>query len=237
MKFGVVIFPGSNCDHDMVHVLGTVMEQDVVEIWHKETDLGDLGPGDCVVLPGGFSFGDYLRCGAIASFSPIMKAVINFANNGGFVWGICNGFQVLCESGLLPGVLLQNEHQKFVCKNIYLRTETKNTPITQTLQEGQVLKVPIAHADGRYHADEATLNNLALNGQILFRYVDEEGNRTPASNPNGSVDDIAGICNATKNVFGMMPHPERCAETALGNDDGRSLFEGLIQHMEQLTVN
>ncbi|MEO1435713.1 MAG: phosphoribosylformylglycinamidine synthase subunit PurQ [Bacteroidota bacterium] len=236
MKFGVVIFPGSNCDHDMVHVLGTVLGQDVVEIWHKETDLGDLGPGDCVVLPGGFSFGDYLRCGAIASFSPIMKAVIDFANNGGFVWGICNGFQVLCESGLLPGVLLQNEQQKFVCKNIYLRTETNQTPITHTLQAGQVLKVPIAHADGRYHADEATLKTLEANGQILFRYVDEEGNRTPGSNPNGAVEDIAGICNPNKNVFGMMPHPERCAEEALGNDDGRALFEGLIQHMETLTV-
>lgn len=236
MKFGVVIFPGSNCDHDMVHVLGTVMGQDVVEIWHKETDLGDLGPGDCVVLPGGFSFGDYLRCGAIASFSPIMKAVVDFANKGGFVWGICNGFQVLCESGLLPGVLLQNEQQKFVCKNIYLRTETNQTPITHTLQEGQVLKVPIAHADGRFHADEATLKTLEANGQILFRYVDEEGNRTPGSNPNGAIEDIAGICNASKNVFGMMPHPERCAEEALGNDDGRALFEGLIQHMEQLTV-
>ncbi|MEM6724142.1 MAG: phosphoribosylformylglycinamidine synthase subunit PurQ [Bacteroidota bacterium] len=236
MKFGVVIFPGSNCDHDMIHVLGTVMGQEVVEIWHKETELEGFEPGDCIVLPGGFSFGDYLRCGAIASFSPIMKSVVEFANNGGFVWGICNGFQVLCESGLLPGVLLQNEHQKFVCKNIYLRTETTDTPITHTLKNGQVLKVPIAHADGRYHANEESLKELAANGQVLFRYVDEEGNRTPGSNPNGAVDDIAGICNQKKNVFGMMPHPERCAELALGNDDGRGLFESLIQHMDQLAV-
>ena len=229
MKFGVVIFPGSNCDHDMLHVLGTVMGQDVQEIWHKNTSLpAGFGPEDCVVLPGGFSYGDYLRSGAIASRSPIMQAVIAHAANGGKVLGVCNGFQILCESGLLPGALLHNDSRKFICKNVDIRVETTNSQYTQACQKGQVLRIPIAHAEGRYFADEATINSLKANDQILFRYCSAEGVADAEHNPNGAMDNIAGICNAGRNVFGMMPHPERCAEETLGNADGRILFEGLI---------
>jgi len=209
MKFGVVIFPGSNCDHDMLHVLRNVMQQEVVELWHKETSLPNFGTSDCVVLPGGFSFGDYLRAGAIARFSPLMNAVIEFANGGGHVLGICNGFQVLCEAGLLPGVLLRNERQKFICKNTWLKAATQNSALTTRTLPGVPLKIPIAHADGRYHADEATLQDLEDNDQILFKYCDENGELTPEANPNGSLHNIAGICNKGRNVFGMMPHPER----------------------------
>lgn len=234
MKFGVVVFPGSNCDDDMLHVLGNVMEQEVVELWHKNTDLPGFGPGDCIVLPGGFSYGDYLRAGAIARFSPIMQSVIEFANNGGYVWGICNGFQILCEAGLLPGVLLRNANQKFVCKNVFLKTATNNSAITNNLSKGQVVKIPIAHADGRYHADAATLADLKANDQILFTYCNEEGEVNAAYNPNGAIENIAGICNAQRNVFGMMPHPERAAEGILGNQDGRLLFESMLK--TELTV-
>ncbi len=237
MKFGVVVFPGSNCDDDMIHVLGTVMGQEVRKLWHKdENAMDDFTTEDCVVLPGGFSYGDYLRSGAIASHSPIMASVIAFANKGGFVWGICNGFQILCESGLLPGVLLGNNNHKFICKNIFLRTETSKTPLTQNLREKQVIKVPIAHADGRYYANEDILKELNENGQILFRYSSEGGDVSSINNPNGSLENIAGICNKNKNVFGMMPHPERCAEEPLGNEDGRILFESLISFVHK-TVN
>ena len=227
MKFGVVVFPGSNCDDDMMHVLGDVMEQPVEKIWHKEKTLPDV---DCIILPGGFSYGDYLRCGAIARFSPVMQAVIEFANNGGYVFGICNGFQILCEAHLLPGALLRNVHQKFICKNVYLKTMTNNSALTADLDLNQALKIPIAHAEGRYYADEATLKNLVENDQILFKYCDEKGNYTEGSNPNGTTMDIAGICNAKRNVFGMMPHPERASESVLGNADGRLMFQSLIEH-------
>lgn len=228
MKFGVLVFPGSNCDDDAVHVLGHVMGKDVVKIWHKETTLPDV---DCIIVPGGFSYGDYLRCGAIARFSPIMQAVIEFANAGGFVYGICNGFQILCEAHLLPGALLRNANQKFICKNVFLKPVTNNSPLTADLDLSQPLKIPIAHAEGRYYADEATLQNLVANDQILFKYCDAEGSFTEGSNPNGSLMDIAGICNAGRNVFGMMPHPERAAEIELGNTDGRLIFESLLGHV------
>ena len=228
MKFGVLVFPGSNCDDDAVHVLGHVMGKDVVKIWHKETTLPDV---DCIIVPGGFSYGDYLRCGAIARFSPIMQAVIEFANAGGFVYGICNGFQILCEAHLLPGALLRNANQKFICKNVFLKPVTNNSPLTADLDLSQPLKIPIAHAEGRYYADEATLQKLVANDQILFKYCDAEGQFTEGSNPNGSLMDIAGICNAGRNVFGMMPHPERAAEIELGNTDGRLIFESLLGHV------
>ena len=228
MKFGVVIFPGSNCDDDMIHVLGTVMQQEVVRLWHKDTSLPGFEKGDCIVLPGGFSYGDYLRAGAIARFSPIMNAVIEFANRGGYVWGICNGFQILCEAGLLPGALLRNSQQKFICKNVNLRTMTTQSAITAQTDLGQVLNIPIAHAEGCYHADEATLNQLVANDQILFKYCETDGTLSDAANPNGSLRNIAGICNANRNVFGMMPHPERASEDTLGNTDGRILFESLL---------
>ncbi|MFN7115515.1 MAG: phosphoribosylformylglycinamidine synthase subunit PurQ [Saprospiraceae bacterium] len=236
MKFGVVVFPGSNCDDDVVHVLRDVMQQETVKLWHKEQDLSGFDTSDCIVLPGGFSYGDYLRAGAIARFSPIMEAVVQFANNGGYVWGICNGFQILCEAGLLPGVLLRNNNQKFISKNIYLRTQTKNSPITATIPPSKVLKIPIAHAEGRYFADEATLQELQANDQILFKYCDEKGNIIEESNPNGASLNIAGICNRERNVFGMMPHPERASEAALGNTDGKLLFESLLQSARVLAV-
>ena len=229
MKFGVVVFPGSNCDDDMVHVLGTVMGQEVVKLWHKDHDLQGLSTQDCIVLPGGFSYGDYLRCGAIARFSPIMQEVINFAHAGGLVWGICNGFQILCEAGLLPGVLLRNANQQFICKNVYLRPAQTDSYLTAGLSADAVLKIPIAHAEGRYYADPETLASLEAHGQVLFRYCTAEGELSDAGNPNGSLNHIAGICNRAGNVMGMMPHPERAAEAELGNTDGRSLFESLLQ--------
>ncbi|NNE26568.1 MAG: phosphoribosylformylglycinamidine synthase subunit PurQ [Saprospiraceae bacterium] len=236
MKFGVVVFPGSNCDDDMIHVLGTVMGQDVVKIWHKETSLNTYGELDCIILPGGFSFGDYLRSGAIARFSPIMEEVIAFANNGGYVWGICNGFQVLCESGLLPGVLMRNRDQKFICKNIHLKTATTNSAISNRLSQDQALKIPIAHAEGRYFADDATLAELHNNDQILFYYCDANGQINDEANINGSLENIAGITNKARNVFGMMPHPERASEDVLGNTDGRAMFESLIATMVEALV-
>lgn len=230
MKFAVIVFPGSNCDDDMVHVLGTVMGCPVEKVWHKDTALpAHFTTNDCVILPGGFSYGDYVRSGAIAQFSPIMQAVKAFAAQGGYVWGICNGFQILCESGLLPGALLRNVNQKFISKNIYLKTVTTESAITSELDLDQALKIPIAHAEGRYYADAATLDALEANNQVLFRYCDAEGNVTPESNPNGAERNIAGICNAQRNVFGMMPHPERASETDLANTDGRGMFESLLQ--------
>ena len=231
MKFGVVVFPGSNCDDDMIHVLGTVMGQDVVKIWHKETSLTAYGNIDCIVLPGGFSFGDYLRSGAISRFSPIMDEVVKFAKNGGYVWGICNGFQVLCESHLLPGVLLRNSNQLFICKNIHLSCSTQNSAITSRIDPGQVLKIPIAHADGRFFAKEDQLSEIFDNDQVLFRYCDQTGKITEEANINGSMYNIAGITNKNRNVFGMMPHPERASEQVLGNTDGKIMFESLIASM------
>ncbi len=227
MKFGVIVFPGSNCDDDMVHVLGDVMGQEVLKVWHKETALPKKLDG--IVLPGGFSYGDYVRAGAIARFSPIMKAVQEFAEKGGLVFGVCNGFQILCECGLLPGVLLRNQNLQFICKNIYIKPVTNDSPITEGLDLDKALKIPIAHADGRYFADEATLDAIEKNDQVLFRYCDAEGNVTDAANPNGALRNIAGICNAQRNVFGMMPHPERASEDLLGNTDGRGLFESMLK--------
>jgi len=226
MKFGVVTFPGSNCDYDTYHVLKDVMGFDTVQLWHKDRDLQQA---DFIFLPGGFSYGDYLRSGAVARFSPIMELVIEHANKGGHVMGICNGFQVLCESGLLPGVLMRNEHQKFICKNVFLKTATTNSLITGALQKDEVLKVPIAHAEGNFHASASVIEELESNDQVLFRYCDADGTVDEASNPNGSINNIAGITNSTRNVFGMMPHPERASESILGNEDGRKLFEGILQ--------
>ncbi|MBC7848227.1 MAG: phosphoribosylformylglycinamidine synthase subunit PurQ [Chitinophagaceae bacterium] len=225
MKFGVVVFPGSNCDRDMQDALQHDLKQEVIMLWHKTKDLSAFSQGDCIILPGGFSYGDYLRCGAIARFSPMMQSVIEFANNGGKVLGVCNGFQILCESQLLPGVLLRNGHQQFACKNVYLKGDGYSKP----------LKIPIAHGEGRYYADDQTLNDLERNDQILFRYCDEQGNITPESNPNGATRNIAGIRNLAGNVFGMMPHPERACNQALGNIDGRLIMQQLI--MSSAPVN
>jgi len=225
MKFGVVTFPGSNCDQDMVYVLKDLLGQEVVSLWHKDTDLQGV---DMVVLPGGFSYGDYLRSGAIAKFSPIMNEVIQHAGKGGYVLGICNGFQILTESGLLPGALLHNANQKFICKNVYITPNTLNSPITKGLVKNEVYKIPIAHGEGRYFADEATLENMQANDQILFKYCRVDGKIDEAHNPNGTVQNIAGVTNATKNVFGMMPHPERASDVLLGNVDGKALFESLL---------
>jgi phosphoribosylformylglycinamidine synthase len=225
MKFGVVIFPGSNCDQDMIYVLKNILKQEVVELWHKDTDLQGV---DFVVLPGGFSYGDYLRSGAIARFSPIMESVIAFAAKGGYVLGVCNGFQILCEAGLVPGALLHNNNQKFICKNVFIKSQDKNTLLTQTIPQEKALKIPIAHGEGRYYADADTLKKLNANGQILFRYCDENGVVNDAANPNGAIENIAGVCNEGKNVFGMMPHPERAADTELNNTDGLYLFKSII---------
>ncbi len=225
MRFGVVIFPGSNCDRDLIHVLRDVMQQQVVELWHKDHSLQGC---DFVLLPGGFSYGDYLRSGAIARFSPIMQEVMEFADKGGNVFGICNGFQILCEAHLLPGALLQNTHHQFSCKNVFLRCETDESTVTSRMRIGQVIKVPIAHGEGNFYCDQPTLKSLDDNGQILFRYCDEKGNVTDESNPNGALKNIAGICNLQKNVFGMMPHPERASENILGNKDGRLIFESIL---------
>ena len=233
MKFGVVVFPGSNCDDDMMHVLGSVLGASVQKLWHKETSLGDLTEDDCIVLPGGFSYGDYLRAGAIARFSPIMQSVIAFAGRGGKVWGICNGFQILCESGLLPGALVRNQEQKFISKNIHLRVETTDSLITKLASKGQVLKMPIAHAEGRYMPGPEGLDDLIRHDQILFRYCTPEGE---LSSENGSTDHIAGICNRDRNVFGMMPHPERASEEVLGNTDGLLLFQSIYSTTPRLEV-
>jgi len=227
MKFGVIVFPGSNCDDDMIHVLGTVLGHEVRKVWHKEEKLYDFDKTDCIIVPGGFSYGDYLRCGAIARFSPIMKEVVRFANDGGYVWGICNGFQILCEAGLLPGVLMRNSNQKFICKNIHLNVKTTNSAITSGYQKDEVLRIPIAHAEGRYHTDSDTLASMERNDQILFTYSNENGEETEAANVNGSLGSIAGICNKNRNVFGMMPHPERASESILGNSDGKRMLESL----------
>ncbi len=226
MKFGIVVFPGSNCDRDMMHALQDDLKQEVVMLWHKDRDLSMFTKDDCIVLPGGFSYGDYLRCGALARFSPLMEEVIKFANNGGKVLGVCNGFQILCESGLLPGVLLLNDHQKFTCKNVYIKSETNTNAIGKNVGD-KVLKIPVAHGEGRYQADATTIQKLTDNDQIVFRYCDENGQVHIDSNPNGATNNIAGICNEGRNVFGMMPHPERACSEELHNIDGRAILQAL----------
>lgn len=225
MKFGVVVFPGSNCDQDMVYVLGDVLRQKVVRLWHKDHDLQRC---DMIVLPGGFSYGDYLRSGAIARFSPIMKEVVEFAAKGGFVVGVCNGFQILCEAGLTPGALLRNTDSRFICKNVYIRAQHQESLLTSGIDTSAALKIPIAHGEGRYYAEADELKRMNDNGQVIFRYCDAQGNQTEESNPNGSLENIAGVCNAGKNVFGMMPHPERAADSILGNTDGIAIFESIL---------
>lgn len=226
MKFGIIVFPGSNCDEDIFYVLSEVLGQSVIKLWHKDTDLQGC---DFIVVPGGFSYGDYLRSGAIARFSPIMRPVIEHADRGGYVLGICNGFQILTEAHLLPGVLLPNLRQKFICKNVFLKSVSRSAQMSKGLDTQRAYKIPIAHADGRYYAPDETIRQLVDNDQILFRYCSAEGETTESSNPNGSVDNIAGVANERKNVFGLMPHPERAADEALGNTDGRLLLEGLLE--------
>jgi phosphoribosylformylglycinamidine synthase len=225
MKFGVVIFPGSNCDEDIIYTLERLTGQPVVKLWHKDHDLQGV---DFIVLPGGFSFGDYLRSGAISRFSPIMTEVIKFAENGGYVMGICNGFQVLTEAGLLPGALLHNQNRKFICRNIYLKAETSNSLLTAKIDPQRALKIPIAHGEGNYFADADVLQSLKDNDQILFRYCDDSALVTTDANPNGSLENIAGVCNIKRNVFGLMPHPERAADSLLGNEDGLAIFESIL---------
>lgn len=219
MKFGIVVFPGSNCERDMQDALTDDLNQEVIMLWHKDEDLSMFTTDDCIILPGGFSYGDYLRCGAIARFSPMMKSVIEFANNGGKVYGVCNGFQILCEAKLLPGILLRNANQQYISKNVFLKG---------TANPNSTFKIPIAHGEGRYYADEKTLDDLEANGQVLYRYCDEKGNITLESNPNGSLRNIAGICNKAGNVIGMMPHPERASNSGLGNSDGKTVLEDLF---------
>ena len=226
MKFGVIKFPGANCDQDAYHTLKDVLGQPTEYLWHQDTNLKGV---DCVVVPGGFSYGDYLRCGAIARFSPVMGAVQEFASRGGLMIGMCNGFQILCEAHLLPGALLRNDGQKFICKQIYLRTENADTPFTNTLTAGQVLQVPIAHGEGKYVCDSATMAELTSSGRVLFRYCASDGALTDDTNPNGSLDNIAGVASADFRILGMMPHPERASDPALGSGDGRALFESLLR--------
>lgn len=226
MKFGVIVFPGSNCDHDAYHVVSKHVGQPVDFVWHKETDLSGF---DAVIVPGGFSYGDYLRCGALARFSPVMQAVKQFAADGKFVFGICNGFQILCEAGLLPGVLMRNAGLHFICKHVGLKLENPNTPYTSEVDPNKVLSIPIAHAEGNYTCDDETFARLEQNGQIVFRYCDEDGNVTAEANPNGARSNIAGICNERRNVLGMMPHPERACEELLGSNDGRDIFRSLAK--------
>jgi|SRR5882672_4124215 len=230
MNFAVLQFPASNCDQDAVHVLRNVLGHSARLWWHKEASLGDT---DAVVIPGGFSYGDYLRTGAIARFSPVMAAVQNFAGNGGLVLGICNGFQILCEAGLLPGALIRNRSLQFRCEHVFLKTVTKDSPFTNQIPESKLLRVPIAHGEGCYFADDQTLTRLNANNQVLWRYTNAEGEATELANPNGSLEGIAGICNETRNVAGLMPHPERASEAILGSDDGLLIFKSLVQALEQ----
>ena len=225
MKFGIVVFPGSNCDHDCYHVLKNVLGKETDFVWHKDKDVSKY---DCIVLPGGFSYGDYLRTGAIARFSPVMDAVRKHAERGKLVIGICNGFQILLEAGLLPGAMLRNQSLRFACKFVNLRVETADSPFTCSAKKGDILSIPIAHGEGNYFADAATIAELNKNSQVLVRYADEKGATTPEANPNGSLENIAGICNKTRNVFGLMPHPERASEQALGSIDGRKIFESML---------
>jgi phosphoribosylformylglycinamidine synthase len=224
MKFGIVLLPGSNCDHDALHVTKDVLGAEAEVLWHKDTDLKGV---DCVIIPGGFAYGDYLRAGALAKFAPIMAPIRRHAEAGGLVFGICNGFQVLTEVGLLPGALMRNQHLRFLGRDVLIRTEETDTPFTSELAKGSVFRVPIAHGEGNYFADDETLDELERHRQVIFRYCDEEGRLTAEANPNGSARHIAGICNRTRNVLGMMPHPERCAENVLGNAAGLAIFESI----------
>jgi len=225
MKFGVVVFPGSNCDHDAFYAIGNVLQKPVEFIWHQSENLANC---DAVILPGGFSYGDYLRTGAIARFSPVMKSVEKFAKSGGMVLGVCNGFQILLEAGLLPGAMVRNSRLRFICRHVYIRVEQTDTPFTCAVAQGQILKIPIAHGDGNYTCDEATLAALEKNRQVIFRYTTEDGKNDPAGNPNGSIANIAGICNRERNVVGLMPHPERAVESALDSADGLVIFRSMV---------
>ena len=229
MNFAVLQFPGSNCDQDAVHVLRHVLGHSARLLWHKEHSLGDT---DAVIVPGGFSYGDYLRTGAIARFSPVMQAVQQFAANGGLVLGICNGFQILCEAGLLPGALVRNRSLQFRCEHIYLKSLTAQSPFTNKIPDGKLIRIPVAHGEGSYFADAETLNELQARNQILWKYVNAQGEPTPESSPNGSLENIAGVCNLKRNVAGLMPHPERASELALSSDDGRLVFESMIAWLE-----
>ncbi len=229
MRFGVVVFPGSNCDADCYHVIKDVLRQDVGFVWHQDTDLSRF---DCVVLPGGFSYGDYLRCGAIARFSPVMESVIRFAGEGGLVIGICNGFQILTEAGLLPGALLRNTTLRFICRYVDVRVENTGTPWTRSVTQ-KVLRIPIAHNEGNYVADPETLNQLNREGRVILRYSDPEGDINDEANPNGAAQNIAGIASENFNVFGLMPHPERCSEDILGHTDGLSIWRSVVDHFER----
>jgi len=224
VKFGVIVFPGSNCDHDAYHVISKHVGQPVDFIWHRDTDLSSF---DAVIIPGGFSYGDYLRAGALARFSPVMNEVKKFAHRGRIVLGICNGFQILCEAGLLPGALIRNRELHFICEHVFVRLETSDTPFTWQVDRSTVLRLPIAHADGNYVCDQATLDELRREDRVVFRYSDQQGNVTEEANINGSLDNIAGICNRERNVLGLMPHPERACEELLGSSDGRGIFRSL----------
>jgi phosphoribosylformylglycinamidine synthase len=228
VKFGVIVFPGSNCDHDAYHVISKHVGQPVDFIWHRDTDLSTY---DAVIIPGGFSYGDYLRAGALASFSPVMSSVKEFSARGGLVLGICNGFQILCEAGLLPGALIRNRDLHFICRHVHVRAETTDTPFTSELKEGEVLHLPVAHAEGNYVCDDETYAELEREGRIVFRYCDERGETSEASNPNGSRSAIAGICSRERNVLGLMPHPERACEDLLGSSDGRDIFRSLAANL------
>lgn len=225
MKFGVVIFPGSNCDHDCYYVIESVIGKPVEFIWHQDTSVSGF---DAIILPGGFAYGDYLRTGALAKFSPVMRAIGDFAKKGGLVYGICNGFQVLAEAGLLPGALMRNVSMKYICRFLHLRTETANTPYTNLLKKGQLLRMPIGHGEGNFFADADTLKRIEDNDQVVFRYADAEGRITKKANPNGSLNNIAGIVNEQRNVLGMMPHPDRSSEEILGSADGKLIFESMV---------
>ena len=234
MKFGIVVFPGSNCEHDVYHVAKHVLGHDAAFLWHKDSSFAGI---DCVVLPGGFAHGDYLRCGAMARFSPIMGAVKQFAERGGLVLGICNGFQILTEAGLLPGALVRNAGLRYVCRDVYLRTERQDTPFTARIKAGTVLRIPIGHGEGCYFAPDAVLQEIEKKRLVVFRYCDEAGEITAASNPNGSLHGIAGVCNEKGNVMGLMPHPDRCAEEVLGNADGRRMFDSIVHAWQQARRN
>jgi phosphoribosylformylglycinamidine synthase I len=226
MKFGVVVFPGSNCDHDAFYAIGNVLKKPVEFIWHQSEDLANC---DAIILPGGFSYGDYLRTGAIARFSPVMNSVEKFAHSGGLVLGICNGFQILCEAGLLPGAMMRNSGLRFICRHVHIRVEQTDTPVTNAASKGQILKIPIAHSDGNWTVDDATLAELEKNRQVLFRYTTPDGSNDDAGNPNGAIHNIAGMCNREHNVAGLMPHPERAVESALGSADGLVIFRSMVE--------
>ncbi len=226
MKFGVVVFPGSNCDHDAFYAIGNVLKKPVEFIWHRSEDLANC---DAIILPGGFSYGDYLRTGAIARFSPVMKPIEKFANSGGLVLGVCNGFQILCETGLLPGAMIRNSGLRFICRHVYIRVEQTDTPFTNAASKGQILKMPIAHSDGNWTVDDTTLADLEKNRQVIFRYTTPDGSNDNAGNPNGAMANIAGVCNHERNVAGLMPHPERVVEAALGSADGLVIFRSMVE--------